>query len=51
MAQNGLVAEPRHFVFYDVLLATRKKLESKTNLNPQLLLEELFLNFRQLGNV
>ena len=49
MAQRGIVAAPRYFVFYDLLLSTRKKLESKTNLNSQLLLEELFLNLRQLA--
>ncbi len=46
-AQGGKTAEPRQFAFYDLLLATRKKLESKTNLNPQLVLEELFLSLSQ----
>ena len=46
-AQTGKAALPRQFVFYDLLLATRKKLESKTNLNPQLILEELFLSLSQ----
>jgi len=48
-AQSGKAAEPRQFVFYDLLLSTRKKLESKTNLNPQLVLEELFLSLAQLA--
>lgn len=46
-AQSGSFAQPRQFAFYDLLLATRKKLESKTNLNPQLILEELFLSLSQ----
>ncbi|MBQ0719950.1 MAG: DNA polymerase III subunit delta' [Gammaproteobacteria bacterium] len=46
-AQRGGKAEPRQFAFYDLLLSTRKKLESKTNLNPQLVLEELFLSLSQ----
>lgn len=46
-AQGGITAQPRQFAFYDLLLATRKKLESKTNLNPQLILEELFLSLSQ----
>ena len=46
-AQGGSAAQPRQFAFYDLLLATRKKLESKTNLNPQLILEELFLSLSQ----
>lgn len=46
-AKTGRVAVPRQFAFYDLLLATRKKLESKTNLNPQLILEELFLSLSQ----
>lgn len=45
--QGGGTVQPRQFVFYDLLLATRKKLESKTNLNPQLILEELFLSLSQ----
>jgi len=48
-AQGGGTAEPRQFIFYDLLLSTRKKLESKTNLNPQLILEELFLSLSQLA--
>ncbi|MBL4783297.1 MAG: DNA polymerase III subunit delta' [Porticoccaceae bacterium] len=46
-AQRGGGAEPRQFVFYDLLLSTRKKQQSKTNLNPQLVLEELFLSLSQ----
>ncbi|OUS13010.1 DNA polymerase III subunit delta' [Gammaproteobacteria bacterium 53_120_T64] len=46
-AQGGGRAEPRQFVFYDLLLSTRKMLESKSNLNPQLVLEELFLSLSQ----
>ncbi len=46
-AQSGSTAQPRQFAFYDLLIATRKKLESKTNLNPQLILEELFLSLSQ----
>lgn len=46
-AQGGRTAEPRQFAFYDLLLATRKKLQSKTNLNPHLILEELFLSLSQ----
>ena len=46
-ARSGKTTEPRQFAFYDLLLATRKKLESKTNLNPQLVLEELFLSLSQ----
>lgn len=46
-ARGGKQATPRQFLFYDLILSTRKRLESKTNLNPQLILEELFLTLRQ----
>ena len=38
-----------HFVFLDQILFARKLLTSKTNPNPQLLIEELLLGWRRLG--
>lgn len=37
-----------HFIFMDQLLMARKRLASKTNPNPQLLIEELLMSWRQL---
>ena len=37
-----------HFAFMDQLLIARKRLASKTNPNPQMLIEELLMSWRQL---
>ena len=52
---SGNIAENKlpgrgHFVFLDQLLFARKLLTSKTNPNPQLLIEELLLGWRRLGS-
>lgn len=48
MAATRALPGPSHFVYMDQLFAARRRLSSATNPNPQMLLEELFMGWRQI---